>query len=916
MKLIYNLGGDFDMNILSLFNGLGGLPLACDRANISYDKCYYSEIDKYANKVMEKNYPDSIPLGDVTKWKEWDIDWSSIGLVSAGFPCFAKGSSVMTKMGYKDISEVEIGDLVMTHKNRWKEVITIFNKENLIYKVKAQGLVETETTEEHPYLVSKMFRVNGKRVFSKPDWVEVKDLKVGDFICYPKILNENNPLNLTLDEAYLIGRYIADGHTTMHNRTETGRENERFYNLILSVGSHKIPNTPIKHHLHKHTQSTHRMVFSNKRLVNIVEEYCGRGAKNKVISPVLLELPKDLLEQLVCGLLDGDGSSKDGIYSLTTVSKNLVMSLNLAIMKLYGVVGNITYTERPPKTVICGRTVNQSDTYTLRFTKEVRKQKHYHETDDYFLAPIKGVVETGSFKDVYNIEVDVDNSYTVNNCIVHNCQAWSVAGQQQGDKDERGMLFWTTLEVISQVLKHNPNAKFLMENVKMKKEFEQYITYHTEQALGDVEKILINSALVSAQNRNRYYWTNFKVEQPEDKGILLKDIFTGGIDITESVLKKPVGTSTYRNTWKNMVSLYAKSKCLTASGQNISNASCTNIKISDNVVVRATVQANAEHTYNGKVPTLTAAMGVGGGNVPLLTDNETASQYKGKYIDKNERLKYRKLTPIECERLQTIPEIKKSVIIDFSEKQGKIEWLLEHQRKSVNVGAKYHKLQSSALSAEEKELNQCASAAMSCLSISQADQEMLVQKSVRIVLGECQLQLNYQGKPLLSVNVAELLKKQVHPALEVDIAQEIAGINSILEKILHSGKVGLPVSLKSSTHQESGSSNAERYGQEIELGVKDAKLSAVQDLMDTYTILDHGQNLKTLDLNLLTLFYFVSSVIDLLTLEKIQKVSLLKISIEYSCGFTYMVSNTQRYKMIGNGWTIDVIAHILKHISN
>ena len=46
----------------------------------------------------------------------------------------------------------------------------------------------------------------------------------------------------------------------------------------------------------------------------------------------------------------------------------------------------------------------------------------------------------------------------------------------------------------------------------------------------------------------------------------------------------------------------------------------------------------------------------GGGNVPLLTDNETASQHKGKYIDKNDRLKYRKLTPLECERLQTVPD--------------------------------------------------------------------------------------------------------------------------------------------------------------------------------------------------------------------------------------------------------------------
>ena len=92
------------------------------------------------------------------------------------------------------------------------------------------------------------------------------------------------------------------------------------------------------------------------------------------------------------------------------------------------------------------------------------------------------------------------------------------------DKDERGMLFWTTLEIIAHVLKHNPKARFLMENVKMKKDFEQYITHHTEQALGCVEKTLINSALVSAQNRNRYYWTNFKVDQPNNLGLTISDL--------------------------------------------------------------------------------------------------------------------------------------------------------------------------------------------------------------------------------------------------------------------------------------------------------------------------------------------------------------------------------------------------------
>tara|TARA_R110000751_G_scaffold73408_1_gene148453 strand:- start:30454 stop:31563 length:1110 start_codon:yes stop_codon:yes gene_type:complete len=104
------------------------------------------------------------------------------------------------------------------------------------------------------------------------------------------------------------------------------------------------------------------------------------------------------------------------------------------------------------------------------------------------------------------------------------CQAWSMAGKQLGDKDERGMLFWVMLDIMKHVKHYNPNADFLIENVKMKKEFEEYITTHTENALGHVHKTLINSALVSAQNRNRYYWTSFKVEQPKDKGTLLKDI--------------------------------------------------------------------------------------------------------------------------------------------------------------------------------------------------------------------------------------------------------------------------------------------------------------------------------------------------------------------------------------------------------
>ena len=75
------------MNILSLFDGISSGRLALERAGIKVDKYYASEIDESAIKISEKNYPDIIHLGDVTKWKEWSIDLNSIDLLIGGSPC-------------------------------------------------------------------------------------------------------------------------------------------------------------------------------------------------------------------------------------------------------------------------------------------------------------------------------------------------------------------------------------------------------------------------------------------------------------------------------------------------------------------------------------------------------------------------------------------------------------------------------------------------------------------------------------------------------------------------------------------------------------------------------------------------------------------------------------------------------------
>ena len=110
------------------------------------------------------------------------------------------------------------------------------------------------------------------------------------------------------------------------------------------------------------------------------------------------------------------------------------------------------------------------------------------------------------------------------------CQSFSRSGDGSGF-DGSSKLFFEYIRLLEEVRYHNPNVKFLLENVVMKKEWEQVIT----DALG-VEPILIDSKLVSAQKRQRLYWTNIEgVQQPTDLGITTKDI----IDDTESFVELP-----------------------------------------------------------------------------------------------------------------------------------------------------------------------------------------------------------------------------------------------------------------------------------------------------------------------------------------------------------------------------------------
>lgn len=75
------------INVLSLFDGISCGMIALERAGIKVGRYYASEIDKNSILISKKNYPQIIHIGDITKWREWDIPWNEIDLIMGGSPC-------------------------------------------------------------------------------------------------------------------------------------------------------------------------------------------------------------------------------------------------------------------------------------------------------------------------------------------------------------------------------------------------------------------------------------------------------------------------------------------------------------------------------------------------------------------------------------------------------------------------------------------------------------------------------------------------------------------------------------------------------------------------------------------------------------------------------------------------------------
>ena len=224
------------------------------------------------------------------------------------------------------------------------------------------------------------------------------------------------------------------------------------------------------------------------------------------------------------------------------------------------------------------------------------------------------------------------------------CQGFSFAGKQLNFDDPRSKLFFEFVRAL-----HEAKPKyFLLENVKMKQEYSDIIS----ERLG-VQPIEINSNLVSAQNRKRLYWTNIPgVTKPEDLGIMLRDI-------VHETKRDEIDLEPYKVPFSSALKILDKEVMAGKIGYFHKDS-----------------QANRVYSIHGKAVTLCGEAGGGAAKMGqylfgCITPDRVNKRQNGQRFNTGEKSYtltaqdkhgvlvdgyIRKLTPIECERLQTLPD--------------------------------------------------------------------------------------------------------------------------------------------------------------------------------------------------------------------------------------------------------------------
>lgn len=402
---------------------------------------WFSEIEPFPCAVLKHHWPHVDNLGDMTLLPDLMRRGKLVApdILVGGTPCFTAGHQVLTNKGYVDIGNIKPGDLVVTHKGVLKPVIRIGSKETTVGLIKGVGISGgIECTPDHPFLSVDFVNQSTRRkgVYTKvehcgePKWTPAKDMTGKQWCSLTEI---NVPHSKIPDEwMYIAGFYLGDGYV----RGWGGKNKKAVVFGINDIKLEKFRENVTSEHFSVTNERTGpRVTICNTLLAKWLMSEFKHYSHLKTIPPWVMSA--DNRGVLLRGYLDADGHINNNGWRSVTTSKSLANGLR-DLANTLGFVSSISFRKTKDFTVIEGRTVNQRDYWEVNsFNCDSSKKSRVRH--GMILRKVQSFKLTGS-SIVYNIEVAGDNSYILDGVIVHNCQAFSIAGKQLSMDDARGQL--------------------------------------------------------------------------------------------------------------------------------------------------------------------------------------------------------------------------------------------------------------------------------------------------------------------------------------------------------------------------------------------------------------------------------------------------------------------------------------------
>ena len=450
---------------ISLFSGAGGDTCGIERAGVSV--IAFNEFNDAAIKTHKAVFPDSVLLVDPATGKTdikkvpdsvFEAYRGQVRLIFAGFPCFIAGTRVLTNSGYMPIETITLEHRLLTHTGKFQPIVNLQQKtyDQTLYNIRIKYHPEMiVATEEHPFYVRTQTRTweNTSRKYvtsyGEPQWKSAKTLTMNDYfgmvisdkadipkITIRKQINKSRVdiVRYVLDEPdqwFMMGYFIGDGWIE-----ETAKADGRStHNIRFAI--HNEDKGTLLPRLQKVLPLTDKRCSTGESTkygcadvawYTILKQF-GKYAHGKVIPEWVQDAPIALLQEFINGYHE---ASRDGkTLRSATVSPNLALGLQRLYLKL-GHIMSITKA--------CASQSPRRDTYEISGIMNVERAAAAFIDGNYvWMKPASIESQATEPVPVYNFEVAEDNSYIVDNTIVHNCQGFSHAGKKNSN-DSRNEL--------------------------------------------------------------------------------------------------------------------------------------------------------------------------------------------------------------------------------------------------------------------------------------------------------------------------------------------------------------------------------------------------------------------------------------------------------------------------------------------